>query len=309
MLNRRSQWLVALIVAIPSAAFGLGYYFAGRDFALALSSLVASIIVVVNGVASQGTETKERLREHSQTLIKEARETWFIERDIYHAYSEMPFKLVFFVAEYGTHGRSEIKDRLPEHVLQVEAHLKSGYPSPEGDYLEATRVAKAHLQKVIKLWEQIEEVVSKKVGELCPRVKEWDSSRNIRPMDTFDLKRTVNLLYLDILFVVNHEKPFGYFKAPRETTSGPFHYYDVGEGAFQSTALEDASNFTYLMNEMIQDTNLQELVRTQEKDKAIVYEKIDPLKRGFEQIEDDFTHGFQILKGTCPRCIQIRRSG
>lgn len=309
MLNRRNQWLVVLIIAIPSAAFGVGYHFAGWEAALSLSSITATVVVAAFGIIGQETKTAERLREHSQTLIKEVDETWFVERNVYHAHSDMPFKLVFFVADYAIHGKSEIKDHLPEHIFQIEDHLRSGYPSLEQEYIEATRVAKAHLQKVVKLWEELEEIVSKKVAEQCPRVREWDSNRNVRPMDSFDLKRTVNLLYLDLLFVVNYERPFGHFKAPRETVAGPVSYHDVGEGAFQSTALEDASNFTYLMNEMVQDPKLQALVKTQEEEKAKVYEKIDSFKKGFLQIEDDFRHGYQNLEGTCPRCKQLRRTG
>lgn len=309
-MNRRNQRLIAAIVVIPSAAFGIGYYLAGRDFALAASSLAATVVVAAFGILNQETKTTERLREHSQTLIDEAEKTWFVEREVYHDYSEMPYGLVFFIANYEPHGKSEIATNRPKHVAQIEDHLASGYRELHANYIEDKKAVKEHLERIVHFWEELERTVSSKVAERCPTIIEWDSHRKTRQLETFDLKLTVNLVYLELLSLVLYERKFGYFKEPLPTVTEQGEYFVVGQGdCLRSADRGVALIFLAAINEIINDKTLQDSVKGLEDDKKKVYTRLDDFKKGFEQIEDDFEHGYENLKGSCPRCAQLRRTG
>jgi hypothetical protein len=309
-MNSRNRWFVATIVIIPSAIFGIGYYLVGRDFALSVASIFATIIVAAFGILNQETKTTDRLREHSQTLIKEVEETWFVEREVYHDYSAMPYGLVFFTAIYAPHSMSEIRPISPKHIEQIEAHLMSGYRDLNSNYVEGRKAAKEHLENVVGFWQGLEDIVSKKVVERCPTISEWDSNRKTRSVDSFDLKLTVNLVYLELLSLVLYERKFGYFKEPQPTKTEQGEYFIVGQGdALRSIDRAVALSFFAVVNEVIEDKTFQESVRRSEEEKKAVYSKIDIFRSGLEKIKDDFEHGYQNLKGSCLRCDQLRRTG
>jgi len=308
-MNSRNRRFVLTIAVIPSAIFGIGYYFVGRDFAFSVASLIATVIIAVFGVLNQETKTTDYLMEHSQTLIKEVDETWFVEREVYHSYSEMPYKLVFFIANYGIRGSSQTTVVAPKHLDQIDDHLSSGYRQLNLEYIEAKKVAKEHLERVIQFWEKLEEIVSSKVAETCPTITEWDVSEKRRPLNTLDLRMTVNLVYLELIFVQNLDRPYGHFQNPAPTKTEQGEFWSVGQYSLNSTDREIAMKFLTAINEIIYDKRLQESVRRSEEDKRAVYAKLDIFKKGFEQIKDDFEHGHQNLKGSCPRCKQLKKTG
>lgn len=248
-------------------------------------------------------DKRKLLLEHSGLLINEAKSAWTQDRR--PGMVGLNYVMEFGTATYEPHGGSMNRLVEPPHFAQLSEHLQHGYPKLYA-LMQDVRVATAgQNEKVIAFWNGIEQSVLKEISTRCPTLAEWNM-RGTMPMNSFAIRPIVAMIYDELEFYQSQGSYRNSFMiTPTSGQEGNFFSLAQNGSTAQSlerSPIEQMSKIAY----GIRNDSLETFLRI-EANRDDVEKKVSSFKQAFSIVVDDFEYGHICLKGTCSRCLQLRK--
>jgi len=257
-------------------------------------------------------KTREKLegylQEHSRDVVNEVLKKWFEPEFTFSPIvRECSYETPLVKAYYKPHLKSRVEEPSEPHHLkyvdQAIEHLRGNeYAAVWAIWLECKRLVKSHLEKVMKIWESIEE---KLIANLHEKFTEWNGRGKIPPT-CFLLENTVWEIYRE----AENFKATGKFEETsfnKDTEKD----YDTGKDCFRvgKATLYARSSDESLVDEFINsvcgivtDQNLVEQMKLLDAEKMVIDGNVEKFRQALDKIVDDFEKGHINLRGTCWRC-------
>ena len=245
------------------------------------------------------------LQEHSRDLVNEVLKKWFEPKSkesfIYTA-RQYRYDTPLANAYFEPHFRSRIENPSEPYYLkyadQAIQHLgKKEYVDVWAIWLECKRLVKNHLEKVVKIWEDIEK---KLLTDVPAQFTEWDD-RGISPSACYILGSTVLEIYREAEHLSRTGKFEETFFKRDDTEKG---YFRVGTGTLYAKSSDESlgNEFISVAHSIIKDGRLHEQLKTLDAEQEKIACLVKKAKQAFDKIVDNFEKGHINLKGTCGRC-------
>lgn len=206
-------------------------------------------------------------------------------------------------AYYEPHLKCNIEEpsepyRLGRHLVeQTIEHLRAKeYAEIWNIWLECKRSVKTHLEKVVKMWESIEE---KLVMNIPKEFIEWDA-RGVNPPTCFLLENTVWEIYREAeLF-----KATGKFEETSFKKDTEKDYSKVGISTLYAKSPDESliDEFIDVVCGIITDQSLIDQLKMRDTEKQVIDSLVEKFRQEIDKIVDDFEKGHINLKGACWRC-------
>jgi hypothetical protein len=318
------KWLRYVIVALIS--FGLGITFAYltqgpstfesiKNFIAVMAAGGSSLGLVIKGIDIIIERLKERKAERAKKREKLEGYLQDHYRDLVIVISkwfapELTFEFLvpggkFYStplakAYYEPHFKSNIeKPNEPnlKYIDQAIQHLQAKeYADVWAIWLECKRLTESNLEKVVKIWENIEK---KLVGSLQAKFTEWDA-RGVNPPNCYILDNTVWEIYRECEnFKRTGKLEDTSFKKYLEKDS-----FRIGTATLFAISLDEslADEFIYVAHSIIRSENILVQNKSLEAEKKLIDNLVEKFRQALDKIVDDFEKGHIDLKGTCKRC-------
>ena len=245
------------------------------------------------------------LQEHSRDLVNEVLKKWFeptSKESFVHNTRQYCYDTPLANACYEPHFRSRIEDPVePYHLKyanQAVQHLGTKeYVDVWAIWLECKRLVKNHLEKVVKIWEDIEK---KLLANVPVQFTEWDA-RGISPSACYILDYTVWEIYREAVYLSRTGK---FEETTFKRDDNEKGYFRVGTGTLYAKSSGESlgNEFISVAHSIIKDKRLHVQLKTLDAEKEKIACLVKKVEQAFDKIVDDFEKGHINLKGTCWRC-------
>jgi len=315
------KWLRYLAISLISFGFGVifTYLLQGHPTFESIMNFIAGgvslgLIIEVIGMLREWLKERkdaklkacERLEayllEHSRDLVNGVLKKWF-EHDFTFLSPECSYDTSLARAYYKPHLECRIEEpsepyRLGKNLVeQTVEHLRAKeYAEIWNIWLECKRLVKTHLEKVVKMWESIEE---KLVTNIPKEFMEWNA-RGVNPPTCFLLENTVWEIYREAeLF-----KATGKFEETSFKKDTEKDYFRVGTSTLYARSPDESliDEFIDIVCGIVTDQSLIERLKMRDAEKQAIDNSVEKYRQAIDKVVDDFDKGHINLKGICRRC-------
>jgi len=316
------KWLRYLTISLIS--FGLGVIFAyliqGHPTFETIMNFIAggsSLGLVIEGIGMLREWLKERkeekvkkretlegyLQEYSRDLVNEVLKKWFEHEFTFSAEIRggHDYYTPLARAYYEPHFKSRIEEPSePYHLKYAEQavqHLEGKeYTDIWAVWLECKSLVKSHLEKVVKIWESIEERL---IANISGEFIEWNA-RGVNPPTCFLLENTVWEIYRE----AEYFKAQGKFEETSFKKDTEKDYFRVGMATLYAKSPDGSliDEFINIVCGIVTDQSLVEQLKLLDAEKKVIDDRVEQFRQALNNIVDDFEKGHVNLKGACWRC-------
>jgi hypothetical protein len=316
------KWLRYITISLLAFGFGVvfAYLMQGHPTFETFMNFIAggfSLGLVIEAVGMLREWLKERkeeklkrreilegyLEEHSRDLVNEVLKRWFEKPE--SAFSmivgENCYDTPLAKACYEPRFQSTVEKPSEPHNLkyvdQAIQHLHAKeYSDAWAIWIECKRLVKEHLEKIVKMWESIEE---KLISNIPAKFTEWNA-KGTSPPDCYILGNTVWEIYRE----AEYFKATGRFEETSFKKEKEKDYFRVGMATLYAKSPDESliEEFKKIVCGFVTDQSLLEQLKLLDVEKKVIDDLVEKFSQTLDKIVDDFEKGHINLKGTCQRC-------